>query len=85
MDFLVPSFHIVVMTYLTDSGFVEERLSQLLILEEDLFVVGFHQQVKKSREEAWCDRHIKQKKFNTGDLVFLYEIKFLQHSRKFQT
>jgi hypothetical protein len=40
----------------------------------------FRKHVKKS----WHDRHIKQKKFQTGDLVFLYDNKFLQHPGKFQ-
>jgi hypothetical protein len=84
MEFLVPSLCIVAMTDLTDSDAIEERLSQLLILEEDRFVAGFHQQVQKAREKAWHDRHIKQKKFQTGDLVLLYDSKFLQHPGKFR-
>jgi hypothetical protein len=53
-------------------------------LEENLFIIGFHQQVYKVRKNAWNDRHIKQKKFQTRDLVLLYENKFLQHLGKFQ-
>jgi hypothetical protein len=70
-------------TDLSDSGAVEERLSQLVQLEEDRFVAGFHQQVQKEREKAWHDRHIKQKKFQVGDLVLLYDSKFMQHPGKF--
>jgi hypothetical protein len=69
---------------LTDSGIVEKRLSELVELEEDWFVAGFHQQVQKARKKAWHDRHIKQKKFQIGDLVLLYDNKFLQHLGKFQ-
>jgi hypothetical protein len=46
--------------------------------------MGFHQQVHKSHEKASHDRHFKQKKFETRDLVFLYDSKFLQHLGKFQ-
>jgi hypothetical protein len=56
----------------------------LLQLKEDRFVTGFHQQVQKAREKAWHDRHIKQKKFQVGDLVFLYDNKFMQHPGKFR-
>jgi hypothetical protein len=83
MDFIVPSLHVAMITDLSDSGAVEERLSQFLQLEEDRFVAGFHQQVQKAREKAWHDRHIKQKKFQVGDLVLLYDNKFMQHPGKF--
>jgi hypothetical protein len=56
----------------------------LLHIEEDRFVTGFHQQVQKAREKAWHDRHIKQKIFQVGDLVLLYENKFMQNPRKFR-
>jgi hypothetical protein len=63
MEFILPSLHIATITDLSDSGTIEERLSQLVQLEEDRFVTGFHQQVQKEREKAWHDRHIKQKSF----------------------
>jgi hypothetical protein len=69
---------------LTDLGTVEKRLSELMELEEDHFFTGFHQQVQKAHEKYWHDRHIKQKKFQTGDLVLLYDNKFLQHPGKLQ-
>jgi hypothetical protein len=36
------------------------------------------------REKAWHVRHIKHNKFHIGDLVLLYDNKFLQHFGKFQ-
>jgi hypothetical protein len=66
-----------VFTDLSYYGVVEERLSLLLQLEEDRFVAGFHQKVQKAREKAWHDRHIKHKKFQVGDLVLLYDSKFM--------
>jgi cell division septum initiation protein DivIVA len=62
---------------------VQERLAQLVQLEEDIFIVGFHQHVHKEREKAYHDRHIKKKSFKKGDLVLVYDSKFMNHSGKF--
>jgi hypothetical protein len=51
-------------------------------MEEDLILVGFHQQVQKERDKAWHDHHIKRKMFKDGYLVFLYNSKVLQHPGK---
>jgi hypothetical protein len=48
-------------------------------------MVGFHQQVQKEREKAYPDRHIKKKEFKQGDLVLVYESKFIRHPGKFRT
>jgi hypothetical protein len=63
MYFIVPSLHFVAMIDLTDSGIVEEIISHLLVLEEDQFIAGFHQQVQKAREKKWHDRKFKHKNF----------------------
>jgi hypothetical protein len=57
----------------------------LVQLEEDRFIGGFHQQVQKEREKAYHERHIKKKEFKKGDLVLVYESKFIKHPRKFRT
>jgi len=77
MEFLVSSLCIVAMKDLTDSGAIEERLSKLLILEEDRFVVGFHHQVQKACEKSWHDMHIKNKNLQMGDIVLLYDSNLL--------
>jgi hypothetical protein len=64
---------------------VKDRLAQLVELEEDKFIAGFHQQVQKEREKACHDRHIKKKAFKQGDLVLLYDSKFMKHPGKFKT
>jgi hypothetical protein len=61
MEYLVPSLRIVAFTDMDDTHVVHERLSQLVELEEDIFIAGFHQQVQKEREKAYHDRHIKKK------------------------
>jgi hypothetical protein len=42
MEFILPSLCIAAITGLSESGAVEERLSQLVQLQEDWFVAGFH-------------------------------------------
>jgi hypothetical protein len=84
MEFILPSLHIDEITDLSDPGTINERLAQLVQLEEDQFVLGFHQQVHKERKKAWNDRHIKHKKFQVGDLILLYDVKFMQHLWKFR-
>jgi hypothetical protein len=54
-------------------------------LEEDRFIAGFHQQVQKEQEKSYHDRHIKKKAFKQGDLVLLYDNKFMKHLGKFKT
>jgi hypothetical protein len=84
MEFIVSSLCIVALTELTDSGTVEKRLSELVELGGRPFCHRISSTSSESTQKAWHDRHIKQKKFQMGDLVFLYDNKFLQHPGKFQ-
>jgi hypothetical protein len=43
MEYLVPRLRIDAFTGMDDTGFVQERLAQLVELEEDRFIAGFHQ------------------------------------------
>jgi hypothetical protein len=43
MEYLVPSLRIVAITYMDDTGTIRERLSQQVVLEEDIFIARFHQ------------------------------------------
>ena len=63
MEYIVPTLRIAVVTNMADFDIMEERMAQLLALEEDRFIAGFHQQVQKVREKAWHDRHIKKMTF----------------------
>ena len=85
MEYILPSLRVAQITGMTDIATVEERLALLLTLEEDRFIAGFHQTVQKAREKAWHDRHIKNKTFQIGDLVLLYDSKFLKFPWKFKT
>ena len=84
MECILPSLKIASLTDLADEETVEERLLHLLELEEDRFVAGFHQQVQKNREKAWHDRHIKSKTIKEGDLVLMYDNKFVRLRGKFR-
>jgi transposase InsO family protein len=85
MEYLVPRLRIVAFTGMDDTGVVQDRLTQLVELEEDRFIAGFHQQIQKEREKSYHDRHIRRKSFKQGDLVFVYDSKFKKHPRKFKT
>jgi hypothetical protein len=82
LDYLIPSLHIATITDMTERGTTHERLAQLMELEEDIIIIGFHQEVHKAKDKAWHDRHIKKKNFKEGDLVLLYDSKYLQHPGK---
>jgi hypothetical protein len=85
MEYLVPSLRITTFTGMDDTSIVQDRLAQLMELEEHRFISGFHYQVQKERENSYDDRHIKRKAFKQGDLVLLYENKFMKHPGKFKT
>jgi transposase InsO family protein len=76
LEFLVPSLCVATITNMTERGAVQERLSQLMEMEEDRILAGFHQEVQKARDKSWHDRHIKKKSFKEGDLVFSMTVNF---------
>ena len=83
LDYLVPSLLIATITNMIEKGVVQERLDQLMELEEDKLLAEFHQEVQKLKEKYWYDRHIKKKIFKEGDLVLIYDSRYLQHPGKF--
>ena len=83
MEYIIPSLRIAALIDMADAKSMNEVLLHLVGLEEDRFIVGFHQQVQKAREKAWHDRHIKHKTFKVGDLVLLYDSKFTKFPDKF--
>ncbi len=83
MEYIVPSLCIVAFTGMVVSGALEERLAHLTELEEDRFLVVFHQKVQKECKKAWHDHHSKLCTFKVNDLVLLYDNKFDKFPRKF--
>ena len=47
MEYMVPSLCIAAATDMDDVDTLEEHIAQLIQLEEDHFIAGFHQQVVK--------------------------------------
>jgi hypothetical protein len=84
LELSVPSLCIASITNMTERGVIQERLSQLMEMEEERILEIFHEEVQKKRDKSWYDRHIKKKIFKEGDLVLLYENNFLQHLGKFR-
>ena len=85
MEYILPSLRIAAITEMTDTGIVEERLAQLVQMEEDHFIAGFHQNVEKQRQKSWHDRHITTKQFKVGGVVLMYDRNFLKHPGKLKT
>ena len=84
MEYIVPSLWITTAIGTDDAKALEERITQLIHLEEDRFVAGFHQHVEKDQQKVWHDHHIKNKQFTQGYLVLLYDSKFMKHKRNLQ-
>ena len=84
MEYIITSLHIVPMTSMSDKGAFEERLAQLLQLEEDRFFVGFYQCVEKDSQKPWHVQQIKTKHLQQGDMVLLYDSKFVKYPGKLQ-
>ena len=55
MEYIVPSLCIASTIGMDDEGALEEFLAQLVQLEEDWLVIGFHQCIEKDRQKAWHD------------------------------
>ena len=84
MEYIIPNFYIAVEMGMEDAKALEEHVAQLLQLDEDCFIIGLQQQVVKDQHKPWHGHHIKQKQFEVGDLVLLYDSKFIKHLGKLQ-
>jgi transposase InsO family protein len=52
LEFPVPSLCVATITNMTERGAVQERLIQLMEMEEDMIMAGFHQEVQKVRDKS---------------------------------
>jgi hypothetical protein len=84
LEYFIPSLHIETITNMTERDTIQERLAQLMELEEDKIMAGFHHEVNKAKDKSCHDRHINKKKFKEGDLLLLFDSKYLQHPGKFK-
>lgn len=51
--FIIQSLFITQATHMIEEESIEERLPELMDLEESIFIVDFHQTVEKYRQKAW--------------------------------
>jgi stalled ribosome rescue protein Dom34 len=75
LDFLVPNLRVAATTNMIERGTVQDKLNQLMIMEEDRILEWFHQEVQKARDKSWHERHINRKIFKEGDIVLMYDSK----------
>lgn len=52
MEYIIPSLRIATFIDMADPDILKEIMLQLIALEEDKFIAGFHQRVHKAREKA---------------------------------
>jgi hypothetical protein len=50
-------------------------------LEEYNILANFHQTMEKEHQKALHSKHIKSKTFTKGDMVLLYDNKYLKYPR----
>jgi hypothetical protein len=52
LEFPVPSLCVATITNMSERGTIQEKLNQLMGMEEDRIISGFHQEVNKSRDKS---------------------------------
>ena len=52
LEYLIPSLHIPAIRNMKKRCTTQEILSQLMKIEEDMIMVGFHQEVQKEKGKA---------------------------------
>ena len=82
MEFMIPSLRMTIQEKLPMEKSREERIQELLKLEEDrqqsILVAEAVQKIRK----AWADRHGKQKVFTKGNHVLIFNSKLGKHPGK---
>lgn len=63
MELIVPFLRIDSIANLIEENIVHTRLEYLMGMEEEKLIATFHQNVQKSQQKFWHDRHIKTKDF----------------------
>ena len=84
MEYIFPSLRISAAMGMDGEVVLDEHMEKLMQLKEDCVIARFHQRIEKDRQKAWHDLHIKNKQFQQGDLVLLYDNKFMKHLGKLQ-
>ena len=82
MEFVTPSLRIDLTERLLLEESLQNRVEELLSLEEDRIQSSYIASVVRNRRTAWVNRHIKQKIFKEQDLVLIYKSKLGKHPGK---
>ena len=82
MEFMVPSLRMAMQEKLPMEKSREERIQELLNLEEDRQQSILITEAVQKRRKAWADRHGKQKVFSKGDHVLVFNSKLGKHPGK---
>ena len=82
MEFMVPSLRMAMQENLPMEKAREERIQELLNLEEDRQQSILVTEAVQKRRKAWADRHGKQKVFTKGDHVLIFNSKLGKHPGK---
>ena len=82
MEFMVPSLRMAMQEKLPMEKAREERIQELLNLEEDRQQSILVTEAVQKRRKAWADRHGKQKVFTKGDHVLIFNSKLGKHPGK---
>ena len=68
---------------LTSSSVVQaSHASRLTLLEESRTLAAQTLQIEQKRRKAWHDRHLRKPQFKEGDLVLIYQAKYLKRAKK---
>ena len=82
MEFMIPSLRMAVQEKLPMEKSREERIQELLSLEEDRQQSILVAEAVQKRRKSWADRHGKQKVFTKGDHVLIFNSKLGKHPGK---
>ena len=63
MEYIFPSLRIAMSTGMDDAKALEVRVVQLIQLEEDCFIVGFHENVAKDRQKVGLTKGVAQSSY----------------------
>jgi hypothetical protein len=83
-EFISSSLFVVQATKMTYDESIATKVTELMQLDEAIFLSYFHHIVEKDCLKVWYDQHIKIKLFAQGDKVLLYHSKYQKHHGKLQ-
>ena len=84
LKFVVFSFCIAIDTTMIDDKSLENRMNELMELEENRLLTGFIQLIKKNMQKEFHDRNINTKLLERNTLLIIYDSKFFKNIWKLQ-